>query len=132
MPYTTGSGRRRLAPATILAILASAWTGPATARTEAADLCDANDRIMGYTAEICECALAGLEDAVPADSFAVYAAVSARFLDGRADGLGLVEAWDAGVAAEAAERGVPTTRILEATNPTGRAHRDAIRSCEAS
>lgn len=126
------SGRRRLASAPMFAIVVAALAGPANAATGIEALCDANDGIMGDTAEICECGLAGLRDVVPADTFEIYADVSAKFLDGRAEGLGLVEAWDAGVTAEAGERGVSATRILEATNPAGRAHRDAIRDCEAS
>lgn len=132
MAHLTGKDRRPFASAALLAILVAAWAGYAAAQTGITDLCDANDEIMGGTAEICECALNELREAVPANSFAIYADVSARFLRGRGDGLGLVEAWDAGVAAEAEERSVSATGILEATNPAGRAHRDAIRNCEAS
>ncbi len=132
MAHLTGKDRTPFASAAPIAILVSAWAGHAAAQTDITDLCDANDGILGETAEICECALTELREAVPADSFEIYADVSARFLGGRGDGLSLVEAWDAGVAAEAEERGVSATGILKATNPTGKAHRDAIRNCEAS
>jgi hypothetical protein len=116
----------------LCALILSVWFHPVAAQTGIAEICAADDGTMGGDPDTCGCALTALRETVGPAAFDVYAGVSATFLAGRAEGLGFVEAWDAGVAAEAEKRGVSTTEILETTNAAGRAHRDALETCRTS
>jgi hypothetical protein len=86
------------------------------------DMCSDSDKI-------CACAASQLKSEVGDDDYNLYQAIGAAYIANQAQGMGMGDAWDAAVKAEANKRGSGFTKILSRTNSIGNAHRKAIESC---
>lgn len=80
--------------------------------------------------KICACAASKLKSEVGDDDYGLYEAIGAAYIDNKANGMGLGDAWDAAVKAEASKRSGSFTKTLSMTNSIGSAHRKVIKSCE--
>ena len=84
----------------------------------------------GKSEAICACAAEALAKETTAEDLAQYDAISAVFVEQRAEGLGWVEAWDKAVTTVAGETGMSVSTLQTAMNPVGTAHRKAMKGCE--
>ncbi len=107
-----------------LAVQAPA-SGPPAAATDSSIV-----RLCADTAPVeqCRCAMPALEDEF-GDALADYERVASQFLPLRAEGMEYVPAWDAAVAAAAADLGIAPHQLQARMNPIGSAHSAARRAC---
>ncbi|MFX0545266.1 hypothetical protein ACEWPL_006930 [Roseovarius sp. S1116L3] len=84
----------------------------------------------GTTQAQCACAESALTQEIGAEEAEVYDRVGTRYLESRAAGQSMGDAWDAAIAANAAEIGTGRIALLIRMNAAGKAHRDAIKACE--
>ena len=70
---------------------------------------------------VCDCAAKALKDEIGAEDYATYEKVGAIYLDEITSGRGRADAWTAAIG----QVGVS----LSATNPMGKAHRNAMKAC---
>jgi hypothetical protein len=87
------------------------------------DMCSGSDKI-------CACAASKLKSEVGDDDYGLYEAIGTAYIANKAKGMGIGNAWDAAVKAEANKRGSSFVKTLSKTNSLGSAHRKAIKSCE--
>ena len=80
--------------------------------------------------KICACAANKLKSDVGGDDYALYETIGAAYIANKTRGMGLGDAWDAAVKAEAGKRNSTFTKTLSKTNAIGNTHRKAIKSCE--
>ena len=87
-------------------------------------------RLCADTAPVeqCRCAMPALENEF-GDALADYEQVASQFLPLRAEGMEYVPAWDAAVAAAAADLGIAPHQLQARVNPIGSAHSAARRAC---
>jgi hypothetical protein len=83
------------------------------------------------SAEVCACATEQFRESVSADDYKTYENVGASYLANKAKGVGMGEAWDTAVKAEAAKQGKSFSALMTETNELGKAHRKAIKGCKA-
>ncbi len=95
----------------------------------------ANDGVMdmcldtGKPAELCECASEKLKADQGDDAYALYAGIGSRYLEAKAAGTPMGDAWDDAVRSEAEKGGRGFTTVLTQTNKLGKAHRQAMKAC---
>ena len=87
------------------------------------DMCNKSDKI-------CSCAATKLKSEVGDKDYVLYETIGSAYNTNKNKGMGLADAWDAAVKAEADKRGGGFTKTLSKTNSIGSAHRSAIKSCE--
>ena len=87
------------------------------------DMCSGSDKV-------CACAASKLKSEIGDDDYGLYEAIGTAYIANKAKGMGLGDAWDAAVKAEASKRGDGFTKTLSKTNSIGSAHSKAIKSCE--
>ncbi len=83
----------------------------------------------GKPAELCSCAAEKLKAEQGDDAYALYAGIGSRYLEAKAGGASMGDAWDGAVREEAGKRGKGFTALLTETNALGKEHRKAMRSC---
>lgn len=81
------------------------------------------------SANICECAASQFRKDAGDSSYGLYQEVGAAYIVNQAAGMGMGDAWDAAVRAEAKKRGESFSAVLKQTNALGKAHRKAIKNC---
>lgn len=81
------------------------------------------------SAKICECAASQFRKDAGDSSYGLYQAVGAAYIVNQTAGMGMGDAWDAAVRAEAKKRGESFSAVLKQTNALGKAHRKAIKNC---
>ena len=60
----------------------------------------------------------------------LYNAVSVLYLDGKANGQEMGDAWDAAIETVAMQSEMDQTELLERMNAAGKAHKEAISACK--
>ena len=88
------------------------------------DMCSDSDKI-------CTCAASKLKAEVGDKDYTLYEAIGAAYIANQSKGMGMGDAWDAAVKAEAGKRGSTFVNTLGTTNSIGKAHRKAIKSCSS-
>ncbi|MEA1888701.1 MAG: hypothetical protein U9N50_02815 [Pseudomonadota bacterium] len=86
------------------------------------DMCSDSDKI-------CACAASKLKSEVGDDDYSLYEAIGAAYIANQAKGMGMGDAWDAAVKAEANKHGSSFAKTLKKTNSIGNVHRKAIKTC---
>lgn len=79
--------------------------------------------------EVCACASAALKEEVGEEDYRVYERVGEGYLERRAAGEAMADAWTAALEPVAAALGVGRTALMSRTNVVGAAHRKAIKAC---
>ncbi len=92
-------------------------------------MADSVKDMCGESDKICTCAATKLKSDVGDEDYSLYEVIGAAYIANQAKGMGIGDAWDASVKAEASKRGSSFTKILNKTNSIGSAHRKAITSC---
>jgi uncharacterized protein YidB (DUF937 family) len=85
--------------------------------------------LEGTDAARCACAEGRLVDRVGREDATLYEAVGTVYMARRQKGLGMGEAWDAGLDEIAREAGIDKFALLQRMSAAGEAHRAAIRAC---
>lgn len=99
---------------------------PLAARADATGMC----LDMSATTEAqCACATDALGAEIGADDLALYDTVGTIYRAAKAQGAGMVAAWDGAIAEVAAAQGLGTRALLTRMNAAGKAHRAAIDAC---
>lgn len=81
------------------------------------------------TGDLCSCASARLKSDVGDADYALYEATGKAYSAKKAAGMGMGDAWDAAVKAQATQRGEGFVETLNRTNSIGKAHRRAMKDC---
>ena len=84
----------------------------------------------GMTDAQCACATEALADEIGGGDADLYHAVGTRYLENKAAGQSVGDAWDAAIAETAVEAGLGHTALLTRMNAAGKAHRGAMKRCK--
>ena len=114
----------RFAPLALVLIFTAA--GPVAAADTTTMCLDQS----GTSEAQCTCATNELKEDIGEEDAELYNAVSVLYLDGKANGQEMGDAWDAAIETVAMQSEMDQTELLERMNAAGKAHKEAITACK--